>query len=73
MTNMTIRKFSLLCMLSVVLPGCNTMEGFGTDVKYVGQSLEEVAEETKAPSCCICPTCGRSSCVHPQPPKAGRR
>jgi len=73
MTKMTIRKFSLLCILSAILPGCNTMEGFGTDVKHVGQSLEEVAEEVKAPNCCVCPTCGRSSCVYPKPSQARRR
>lgn len=70
---MTIREITLLSMLSLILPGCNTMEGFGTDVKQAGQSLEEVVEEAKAPDCCVCPTCGRPSCVSPKASQSRRR
>ena len=45
---MTRTRLMLLAMLAAfALSGCNTVEGFGKDVKKAGGELEEAAEEAK--------------------------
>jgi entericidin A len=42
------RVFALLLMVGLVaLSGCNTMEGFGKDLKKVGDKIEKKADEKK--------------------------
>jgi predicted small secreted protein len=42
------RVFVLLLTAGVLaLSGCNTMEGFGKDLKTVGSKIEKKAEEKK--------------------------
>jgi entericidin A len=42
------RVFVLLLMIgTLALSGCNTMEGFGKDLKNVGGKIEKKAEEKK--------------------------
>lgn len=43
---MKLKKMSLCCLVVLVanfLSACNTVEGFGKDVKSVGQSMENAA------------------------------
>lgn len=43
-----IRKtalFLLIAFCMAVLAGCNTMEGFGKDVKKLGEKIEETADK----------------------------
>lgn len=35
----------LVLLLSLMLAGCNTVEGFGKDVEKVGDEIEEAADE----------------------------
>lgn len=42
--------------LPLLLFGCNTMEGLGTDIKETGKSLERSAEKNKQPPP-PCPCC----------------
>ena len=42
--------------LPLLLSGCNTMEGAGTDIKEAGKALERSAENSKE-SCPRCPYC----------------
>ncbi|MBY0501995.1 MAG: entericidin [Alphaproteobacteria bacterium] len=46
----------IILILPLVLVGCHTMEGVGTDVKEAGKSLERSAERHKpnSPSCTCC-------------------
>lgn len=53
---LTIPKISMLS-LSLLLCGCNTMEGLGTDIKETGKSLERSAEKNNKPSPPPCPCC----------------
>ena len=42
------RVFALLLMVWLIaLSGCNTMEGFGKDLKKVGDKIEKKADEKK--------------------------
>ena len=42
------RDFVLLAMVGILaLSGCNTMEGFGKDLKPLGSKIEKKAEEKK--------------------------
>ena len=42
------RVFILLLMAGIVgLSGCNTMEGFGKDLKKLGSKIEKKADEKK--------------------------
>ncbi len=42
------RDFVLLAMVGILaLSGCNTMEGFGKDLKQLGSKIEKKAEEKK--------------------------
>ena len=43
MRRMLLIMFSLAILISVF--GCNTMEGFGKDIKKVGQELEDAADK----------------------------
>jgi predicted small secreted protein len=45
----SISKIAMLS-LPLLLFGCNTMEGLGTDIKETGKSLERSAEKNKQPS-----------------------
>jgi predicted small secreted protein len=47
----------VILALPLVLVGCHTMEGVGTDVKEAGKSLERSAEKNK-PNSPPCPCCG---------------
>lgn len=40
---------TILCIIAtaMVLAGCNTMEGFGKDVKKGGEKIEKAAERAK--------------------------
>lgn len=54
------KKFKTLFyyLFPLLLCGCNTIEGVGTDIKHGGQALERAAEESK--ECCRpCPYCGQ--------------
>ena len=45
---MNDRVFVLLLMVGILaLSGCNTLEGFGKDLKSVGGKIEKKAEEKK--------------------------
>lgn len=47
---MKIKLFITLLLAGLyltALPACNTVEGFGKDVKKVGSEMEEAAEEEK--------------------------
>jgi predicted small secreted protein len=35
----------MIALLALVLGGCNTVEGFGKDVKKVGTSIERAADK----------------------------
>jgi len=42
-----IRKTALLLLIAccmAVLAGCNTMEGFGKDVKQLGEKIEDASD-----------------------------
>lgn len=41
------RLFLLALMAAFALSGCNTVEGFGKDVKKAGGELEEAASDEK--------------------------
>lgn len=41
------RLFLLALLAAFAVSGCNTVEGFGKDVKKAGGELEEAAEEEK--------------------------
>ena len=41
----TIRYLVLLCLLSMSLSACNTTRGFGQDLKKLGSSIEDEANE----------------------------
>ena len=42
------RDFVLLAIIGILaLSGCNTMEGFGKDLKQLGSKIEKKAEEKK--------------------------
>jgi predicted small secreted protein len=42
-----MRKIAI-CLLSIfILSACNTMSGFGKDVKHVGNKVENSADEHK--------------------------
>ena len=44
----TMTKTPLILLLTgLALSGCNTVEGFGKDVRHAGGSLEESAQEHK--------------------------
>ncbi|HEU0152453.1 MAG TPA: entericidin A/B family lipoprotein [Arenimonas sp.] len=48
MTRARSFQLALLAMFAAIaLSGCNTIEGFGKDVKKAGGELEEAAEEAK--------------------------
>ena len=49
---------SLALILPLLLCGCNTMEGAGTDIKKAGESLERSADNHK-PDSRPCPYCHR--------------
>lgn len=55
-----MKTTSLLSVLALplLLAGCNTMEGAGTDIKHAGKALERSAENSKE-SCPRCPYCAR--------------
>ena len=38
-----MKKLIALCVTALLLTACNTMEGFGKDVKKVGQKVESAA------------------------------
>ncbi len=40
-----MKKFIALVLMGMVLTGCNTMEGFGKDVKKVGDKVEGAAKK----------------------------
>ena len=45
---MNKRVFVLLLMIGILaLSGCNTMEGFGKDLKSIGGKIEKKADEKK--------------------------
>ena len=46
----------MILILPLIVVGCHTMEGVGTDVKEAGKSLERSAERHKpnSPSCSCC-------------------
>ena len=45
---MNERVFVLLLMIGILaLSGCNTMEGFGKDLKSIGGKIEKKADEKK--------------------------
>lgn len=50
----------LVFIFPLLLCGCNTMEGVGTDIKKAGASLERSADEHK-PDSRPCPCCYRHS------------
>jgi predicted small secreted protein len=60
--NYTKVSLLLVIALPLILVGCNTMEGLGTDVKHAGRSLEEAAEDAKQP-CPPNPPCPRAPVV----------
>lgn len=39
-----MRKLLILLVASIALLGCNTMQGFGKDVKKAGASVENAAK-----------------------------
>ena len=48
MTRVRAVKFALFVLVTAfALSGCNTVRGFGQDVKKAGSELEEAAEEAK--------------------------
>lgn len=48
MTRVRSYKFVLLALVAAfALSGCNTVKGFGQDVKKAGSELEEAADEAK--------------------------
>ncbi|MDY0021459.1 entericidin A/B family lipoprotein [Arenimonas caeni] len=48
MTRVHSFKFVLLALVAAfALSGCNTIQGFGKDVKKAGGELEEAAEKAK--------------------------
>lgn len=61
-----IKKYKSALLAAFILPlvlyGCNTMEGAGTDIQKVGKALECSAERNKE---CTppCPCCSRDLCV----------
>ena len=44
---MMINRVLVLLAIAVALAGCNTMEGFGKDLKSLGGNIEKKAEEKK--------------------------
>ena len=43
-----LRKLAIsLIVLTLVLAGCNTIEGVGKDVKATGQAIEKAADKNK--------------------------
>ena len=42
-----MKKFLTLVAALFVLAGCNTMEGFGKDVRKAGDSIEDAAAKKK--------------------------
>ena len=40
-----MKKIALILLALSVLSACNTMEGFGTDVKKVGDKVEKAAQK----------------------------
>lgn len=56
----SMKKINLISLfiLPILLVGCNTMEGAGTDIQQVGKALERSAERNKEDSA-PCPYCSR--------------
>ncbi len=44
------RSITSLFILTLLIAGCNTMEGLGRDVKKTGESLEQTAHKNKPKS-----------------------
>ena len=40
-----MNKLIALCAIALLLSACNTMEGFGKDIKRVGQKVESAASK----------------------------
>jgi len=57
-TNRTFKKNAFLMAVAfpLLLGGCNTMEGAGTDIQKAGRALEQSAERNKesSPPCPCC-------------------
>jgi predicted small secreted protein len=39
-----MKRVSLLILLALALPGCNTMKGFGEDLQKAGEKIEDAAK-----------------------------
>ncbi len=42
-----MRSIALILLTAFTLAGCNTMEGFGKDVKKGGEAIEKAADKHK--------------------------
>ena len=54
-------SFFIFLIVPLVLCGCHTMEGAGTDIKQAGKALERSAERNKECSH-PCPYCSQPTC-----------
>ena len=55
--------FLMIVAFPLLLGGCNTMEGAGTDIQKAGRALEESAERNKGSSP-PCPCCSSRTHSH---------
>lgn len=46
--------FLIVAAIPLLLEGCNTMEGLGTDIEHAGKALEKSAERNKDRPCPCC-------------------